>query len=140
MDASRKKSFHISVKSHNAEIKLYNLYHFTEEFKCIASYNIIFPSFVFHHLTINCIWLMLFLHERKQALVLVKQLTSASSIETFLSTRYYSCGSSFSHSIVCKQNISSKHLNAVNKVFHLARCATQDLYRADAHDINESQS
>jgi len=33
---------------------------------------------------------MLFLHELEQVLVLVKQFTSASSIKTFLSNRYYS--------------------------------------------------
>jgi len=33
------------------------------------------------------IWLMLFLHELEQVLVLVKHFTSASSIETFLSNR-----------------------------------------------------
>ena len=31
------------------------------------------PSFMFHHFTINCIWLMLFLHKLKQFFVLVKQ-------------------------------------------------------------------
>jgi len=35
------------------------------------------------------------LHERKQVFVLVKQFTSASSIEAFLSSRYYSHVSSF---------------------------------------------
>jgi len=38
---------------------------------------------------------MLFSHEIKHVLVLVKQFTSASSIETFLSSRYCSHGSSF---------------------------------------------
>jgi len=33
---------------------------------------------------------MLFLHELEQVLELVKQFNSASSIETFLSSRYYS--------------------------------------------------
>jgi len=39
---------------------------------------------------------MLVLHELKQILVLVKQCTAASSIETFLSSRYYSHVTSFS--------------------------------------------
>jgi len=30
-----------------------------------------------HYFTMNCIWFMLFLHDLKQVLVLVKQLTSA---------------------------------------------------------------
>ena len=46
---------------------------------------------------------MLFLHKLEQVLVLVKQLTSASSIETFLSSRYYSHVSSFSQLVVCKR-------------------------------------
>jgi len=32
-----------------------------------------FAIFLVHHFTINCIWLMLFLHELKQVFVLVKQ-------------------------------------------------------------------
>jgi len=44
---------------------------------------------------------MLFLDELKHVLVLVKQFTS--SIETFLSSRYCSLGSSFSHSVICKR-------------------------------------
>jgi len=44
---------------------------------------IISPSFMFHHFTINWIWLMLFLHQLKHILVLVKQLTVVSSTETF---------------------------------------------------------
>jgi len=129
--ASRKKSFHISVLSHNAEtglqsggasfpvkffspplkkcagrslklldvvhkmwaplrklfappgvpswlracseVKLCNLYQFAEAFNGIATCKIVCPFFMFHHFTINCIWLMLFLHELKQILVLVKQ-------------------------------------------------------------------
>jgi len=46
---------------------------------------------------------MLFLHELEQVLVLVKQFTSASSIDTFLSSRYYSHVSSFSQRVVCKR-------------------------------------
>ena len=38
----------------------------------IASCKIFCLSFMFHHFTMNCIWLMLFLHELKKALVLVK--------------------------------------------------------------------
>jgi len=65
--------FHISVMSHNAEVKLCNLYQFAEAFNGIASCKIFCPSFMFHHFTINCIWLMLFLHKLKKVLVLVKQ-------------------------------------------------------------------
>jgi len=61
--ASTKKSFHVSVMSHNAEVKLCNLYQFAEAFNGIASCKIFCPCFMFHHFTINCIWLMLFLHE-----------------------------------------------------------------------------
>ena len=46
---------------------------------------------------------MLFLHELKQVLVLVKPFTSASSVETFLSSRYYLHVSSFSKLVVCKR-------------------------------------
>jgi len=46
---------------------------------------------------------MLVLHELKQVLVLVKQDISASSIETFLSSRYYSHVTSFSQLVVCER-------------------------------------
>jgi len=59
--------------SHNAEINLCNLYQFSEVFNGIARCKIYCLSFMFHHFAINCIWLMLFLHELKQVLVLVKQ-------------------------------------------------------------------
>jgi len=39
----------------------------------IALCKIFCSSFMFHHFTINCIWLMLFLHELKQVLALIKQ-------------------------------------------------------------------
>jgi len=58
---------------------------------------------MFHHFTINRIWLIVFLHELEQVLVLVKQFTSASSIDTFLSRRYYSHVSSFSQLVVCRR-------------------------------------
>jgi len=45
---------------------------------------------MFQHFAVSCIWLMLFLHELVQVLALVKQFTSASFTETFLSSRYYS--------------------------------------------------
>jgi len=61
--ASRKNSFHIKVKSHNAEVKLCHFYQFAEAFSGIESYQIFCPCFMFHHFTINGIWLMLFLHE-----------------------------------------------------------------------------
>ena len=76
--ASRKKSVHISRNSRNAEVKLCNLYQFAEAFNGIASCKIFCPSFMFPQFTINCIWLMHFLHELKQVLVLVKQFTSVS--------------------------------------------------------------
>jgi len=59
--------------SQNAEVKLCNLYQFAEILNGIARCKIFCSSFMFHHSTINCIWLMLFLHELKQVLVLVKQ-------------------------------------------------------------------
>jgi len=59
--------------SHNAAVKLCNLYQFVEAFNGIASCKIFCPSVMFHHFTINCVWLMVFLHELKQVLVLVKQ-------------------------------------------------------------------
>jgi len=71
--ASRKKSFHISVMSHNAEIKLCNIYQFAKAFSGIASYKIFCSAFMFHHFTINYIWLILYLNELTQVLVLVKQ-------------------------------------------------------------------
>jgi len=48
---------------------------------------------------------MLFFHELKQVLALVKQFTLASSLETFFSSRpiYYSHSSTFSRSVVCKR-------------------------------------
>jgi len=87
--ASRKKSVHISVKSHNAEVKLCNLYQFVEAFNGIASCKIFCPSFMFHHFTTTCNYFMLFLHELKHVLVLVKQLTSTNvSITQILLTRF----------------------------------------------------
>jgi len=44
---------------------------------------------------------MLFLHELKQVLYWSNSL--ASSTETFLSSRCYSHGSTFSHSVYCKR-------------------------------------
>jgi len=49
-----------------------------EAFNDISTYKIVCPSIMFHHFTINCISLMLSLHELEQVLVLVKQFTSAS--------------------------------------------------------------
>jgi len=43
--------------SHNAEVKLCNLYQFAETIIGIASCKIFCPSFMFYHFTINCIWL-----------------------------------------------------------------------------------
>ena len=99
---SRKKSFHISIKSHYVQVKLSNLYQFSKRFSGIASCKILCPSFMFNNFTTNWIWLMLFLHELIHVLVLVKQFSSASSIETFLSSRYYSHVSSFSQLVVRK--------------------------------------
>ena len=60
-------------------------------------------SFLVDALFIICIWLMLFLHEHEQVLILVKQFASASLIDTFLSSRYHSHVSSFSQLVVCKR-------------------------------------
>jgi len=46
---------------------------------------------------------MLFLHELLQVLVLVKEFTYSFIKGTFLSSRYYSHDSLFSHSVVCKR-------------------------------------
>jgi len=51
---------------------------------------------------------MLFLHELIHVLVLVKQFSSASSIETFVSSRYYSHVSSFCY-ISCLQTEARVH-------------------------------
>jgi len=59
--------------SHNAEVKLCILDQFAETLNGIASYIILGLSFMFRHVKINCICLVLFLHELKQGLVLVKQ-------------------------------------------------------------------
>jgi len=82
---------------------------------------------------------MIFLHELKHILVLVKQFTSASSIETFLSSKYYLYGSSFSRSVVANGGTLSKYSNSANKVIHLARCATQNFDNTDTSDMNKSQ-
>ena len=95
--ASRKKSFHISKRSHSLE--LCNLYQFLKRLIVLQ----VAKYFMIHQFTINCIWFMLFSRELEQVLVLVKQFTSASSIETFLSSRYYSHVSSFSQLVVCKR-------------------------------------
>ena len=81
---------------------------------------------MFHHFTMNGIWLMLFLHERKQILVLVKQFTSASSVEMFLSSRHYSHSSSFSQLVVCKRR-------NLDKAFKFSKWSGPS-------DMNESQS
>jgi len=57
--APRKKSFHISIKSHSAEVKLCKPYQFAEAINGIASWKIFCPYFMFHHFTINCIGSML---------------------------------------------------------------------------------
>ena len=81
---------------------------------------------------------MLFLCELEEVLVLVKQFTSVSSIETFLSSRYYSHVSSFSQLDVCKRRNLFKAFKFSKKVVHLARCETQDLCNTDTSDMNES--
>jgi len=140
VSASRKKSFHISLKSRNAKLKLCNLYQFAEAFNGITSCKVFCPSFTFHHFVINCICLILSLPEPKEVLVVVKQFTSSWSIETFLSSRYYSHGSSFSLSVVCKLRNVVKAFKFSKKVVHLACYATQDLYNTDTSDMNKPQS
>jgi len=99
--ASRKKSFHISVMSHNAEVKLRNLCQFAEAFNGIACCKRFRPTFMFQYFTINCLCLTLFLCELKQVLVLVKQFIFIN--RNVPSSRYYSHGSTFSYSVVCKR-------------------------------------
>jgi len=52
--------YFISHEKVDAEVKLCNLYQFFEAFNDIARCKIFRPSLMFHHFTINCIWLMLF--------------------------------------------------------------------------------
>jgi len=102
VDALRKKSFHISIKSHNAVVKLTaQSLSVLEVFSGIASCKIFRPSFMLNHFTLNCISLMLFLHELKQVLVLVKQFSFIN--KNVVSSRCYSRGSTFSHSVGCKR-------------------------------------
>jgi len=89
--ASRKKSFHISIKSHNIEVKLCSLYQFLKR-NGIAIWTIFCPSFIFRHFAMNCTWLA----RTQTNCGSGKTVYSASSIETFLSSRYYSHSSSFS--------------------------------------------
>jgi len=59
---------------------------------------------------------MLFAHELKQVLLLVKQFTSASSIVTFLSSRYHSHGSSLSQLVVCKRRNLVKAFQQIKQI------------------------
>ena len=112
-----------------------------EAFDGITSCKIFCPFIMFHHFTVNCICLMLFLHELEQVLVLVKQFTSASSTEKFLSSRYVSHDFIlFPISCLQTEEASQSILYSANKVVHLARCETQDLCNTDTSDMNESQS
>ena len=92
------------------------------------------PSFMIHHFTMNCIWMMLCLHELK---FWCWPNGEASSIETFLSIRYCS---HFPIRLFANGVISSKHLNSANKLVHLSRCATQDLYNTHTSDMKNTQS
>ena len=65
----KEKIVHISLKSHNIEVKLCNPCQFLKRL-IFVSCKIFCPSIISHHFTINCIWLMLVLHELKQVLVL----------------------------------------------------------------------
>ena len=91
---------------------------------------------MFHHFSINCIWLILFLHELNKFWYWSNSL--ASSIETFLSNRYYSPDLKFSYSVVCNRRIYPKHSSI--KVDHLSRYATQGLHNTDTSDMHKSQS
>jgi len=64
---------HGKTTFHNVDVKLCNLYQVAEVLNDIASYKIFCPSFMFNQVKINCICLMLFLHELKQVVVLFKQ-------------------------------------------------------------------
>jgi len=98
---SRKRSFANSAMSHNAEVKVCNHYQFAKAFNGIANCKIFCPSFMFHHFIIICIWLMLFCTNSHKVWYWSNSL--ASSTETFLSSKYCSYGSTFSHSVVCKR-------------------------------------
>jgi len=85
---------------------------------------------------------MLSLHDLEQVLVLVKHFAAASSIETFLSSRYYSHVSFSSQLVVCKRRnlVKAFKFSKQSVHVHLAKCETQDLYNTGISDMNESQS
>jgi len=101
--ASRKKSFHIDVKSHIAEVKLCNLNQFAEAFSGIASCKNNFP--IFHVPSFyNKLDLVDALFAPTQTHFGVGQTVNCSFINrNVLSSRYHSRGSSFSHSVVRKR-------------------------------------
>jgi len=77
---------------------------------------------MFHHFTINCIWLVLFLHELKQVLLLVKQFS-------FINKRFSQADTThmvlhFSIQLFANGGMV-KAFKSGNKVIHLATCATQ---------------
>jgi len=98
-----KTTFHISVMSHNAGVKLCNLYQFAEALNGIGSYKIFCPSLMFHHVTTNCICWMLFLHELKQVWYWSNSLVSL--IEMFLKQILFTWFNIFSFSCLQQTNL-----------------------------------
>ena len=101
--ASRKKSLHICVKSHKVEIKLCN--HFISSLKHSMVLQV--AKFLAH---LSCsiilqwiafVWCSFATNSNK---FWYWSINLASSIETFLSNRYYSRGSTLFHSVVCNTN------------------------------------
>jgi len=70
---------------HNAEVKLCNLHQFAEAFNGIESCKIFYPSFMFHHSTKNCIWLLLICTNSNKFWYWSNSLVS--SVETFAINR-----------------------------------------------------
>ena len=100
----------------------------------------ILPIFLFYHCTLNWIWLMLCLHELKEALVLVKQFTSALSIETVLWSRIYLHGSWFSHSVVCKRRNLVEAFKFRKQSDPFSQMCNTRFYNTGTSDMNKSQS
>jgi len=90
---------------------------------------------MFHHFTINCIWLIVFLQELEQVLVLVKQFTQLHQQKRFYQEVTTHMFHSFPSYLFADGGIYSKHVNSASKVVHLARCETQDLYNTNAPDM-----
>jgi len=95
---------------------------------------------MFHHFTMNYIWLMHFLHELKQVLVLVKQFSFINrnvSIKQIILTWFIIFPISCLQMEESSKFTFSKHSGPLTQMW---RCETQYLYHTDTFDMNESQS